>query len=241
MLIKRLTPAHTYLQYTDHDSIMVTGAKEVKQRTVDNTKTRAAMQATYDVADEFDRIFANRSDVAVMHDFRMNTPDGNVHIDHLFITHNFHVFIVESRTLGSTLSIDDDKKFTMTDHEGTTCVIPSPIRQLRLNRAVFKRVLRKLDVPKRFGRELVPTFHNYLLVDPKTVLLNRSEIGFEYFVSPAQLISLIDQDAKRSSILGFLRQMPTTQLRRTSREIAKMHAPKKVRFSSKFRHINIPT
>lgn len=239
MLIKRLEPAHTYLQFTDHDSIMMGATKEMR-RTVHNDKTRAAMQATYDVVDDFDRIFERRSDVALMHDLRFDSPDGNMHIDHLFITHNFHVFIVESRTTGATLSIGDDKKFISTDHTGNACAIPSPIRQLRRNRAMFKRVLRKLDLPKRFGRELTPTFHYYLLINPGTILLNRSEIDFDYFVTPAQLISLINEQAKRSSLLSFFEKMPTTQLRRTSRQIAKMHAPKKVRFSSKFRHIPIP-
>ncbi len=239
MLIKRLTPAHTYLQYLDHDSIM-RGDEKGLMHPVDNDKTRAAMQATYDVADNFDRIFENRSDVAVLHDLRFHGADGNLHIDHLFITHNFHVFIVESRTSGVTLSVDNAKKFTATDHAGNTCAIPSPIRQLKRNREIFKRVLRKLELPKRFGRELEPSFHHYLLISPDTILFNRSGIDFDFFITAPQLVALINIHAQQRSFLSFFQKMPATQLRRTARQIAKIHAPKKVRFSSKFRHVDRP-
>ncbi|MFC3107724.1 nuclease-related domain-containing protein [Undibacterium arcticum] len=234
MLIKRLTPTHTYLQYGDDHAHDAAGKA---LRMANNDRTRIAMQATCNVAAELDSVFASRPDVAVLHDVRIRTEDGKLHIDHLFITHNFHVFIVESRTAGQTLGISDQKQFTLTDPLGSAYAIPSPLRQLMRNRALLKRLLRQLDLPKRFGRTLQPSFHHYLLIDPQAEVQNQSDIDFRLFVSPSQLIALIDQQAGSRSLFGFLQRMPSQQLRQTSRRIAQIHAPKGVRFSSKFRHV----
>ncbi|MES2935217.1 MAG: nuclease-related domain-containing protein [Pseudomonadota bacterium] len=236
MLIKRLTPAHTYLHYDDP---LRANTQLRARRIVDNDKTRAAMQATSDVAGDLDNAFENRPDIAVLHDFRYNSVKGDMHVDHLVITHNFHVFLIESRTTGSTLAKTDDKKFTTTDEHGTEYSIPSPIRQLRQNRAMLKRVLREVPVPTRFGRALNATVHNYVVIDPFTTVVNRSKMEFNDFVSPNQLISIIDQCAKKNTFLGFFTHMQSEQLRRTARHIAKMHAPRRVRFSHKFRHVMV--
>jgi hypothetical protein len=105
------------------------------------------------------------------------------------------------------------------------------------NRTLLKRLLRQVDLPRRFGRTLQPTFHHYLLIDPHAELQNQSDIDFQLFVSPSQLVELIDRQAGSRSLFGFLQRMPSQQLRHTSRQIAQIHAPKSVRFSSKFRHV----
>ena len=229
MLIKRLTPTHSLLQYGDADADT--------RGSTDDQLTRAAIAATCDVAAELDRAFANRPDIALLHDVRIKTDDGKLHIDHLCITHDFHVFIVESRTAGQTLTISDQKKFTLTDPLGAAYAMPSPLRQLMRNRALLKRLLRRFDLPKRFGRRLQPQFHHYLLIGPQAELQNQSDIDSQLFVSPSQLIELIERQAASRSLFGFLQRMPSQQLRHTSRQIAQIHAPKSVRFSSKFRHV----
>ena len=102
------------------------------------------MEATYVTADDFDLLYAEREDVAVLHDLRISVPGGQLHIDHLFITDTFHVFIVESRTAEVKLVLGADRHFTSTD-EGDICVIPSPIQQLKKNKYVLKRVLQEFS------------------------------------------------------------------------------------------------
>jgi hypothetical protein len=210
-------------------------------RVLDKRKTEDAMQATYVTADDFNCLFESRTDVAVLHDLRIALPRGQLHIDHLFITDNFHVFIVESRTAAHKITVSANKHFTSTDADAEACAIPSPIQQLKRNKSILKRVFQRLDLPTRFGRVLTPTFHNYVLIDSKAVLSNRLGSGYEYFLSPEQLSALIDQHAQKKTLLSFFGKMPSAELRRIASKVARMHTPKKVRFSNKFRHIVLPS
>ncbi|MDO8177453.1 MAG: nuclease-related domain-containing protein [Undibacterium sp.] len=239
MLIKRLVPVHTRLDYADSRLKLIVDAKNTV-RVLDKQKTQDAIHATYVTAEDFNMLFEHRQDVAVLHDLRISMPDGQMHIDHLFITDTFQVFIVESRTAESKLVLGANRHFTSTDEEAETCVIPSPIQQLKKNRFVMKRVLQQIDLPTRFGRKLMPQFHNFVLIDANAEFSNRLGSDDEYFLSPEQLMSLIDQQSQKKSLLSFMNKMSETELRRIARRIASMHMPKKIRFSNKFRHVLLP-
>lgn len=240
MLIKRLVPVQTKLDYAASRLKLIVDAKNI-YRMLDKQKTQDAMHATYVTADDFNLLYEDRQDVAVLHDLRISVPGGQLHIDHLFITDTFHVFIIESRTAECKLVLGENRHFTSTDDEAETCAIPSPIQQLKKNRFVLKRVLQQIDLPTRFGRKLIPQFHNFVLIDSRAEFSNRLGRDDEYFLSPEQLISLIDQQGQKKSLLSFINKMPESELRRIARRIAHMHMPKKIRFSNKFRHILLPS
>ena len=237
MLIKRLTPTLTQLHYRDEDTLSAAGAA---RQLANNNRTRVAMQATCNVAAELDSVFVSRPDVALLHDVRIATADGKLHIDHLLITHDFHLFIVESRTAGQMLTICEQKTFTLTDPLGGAYAMRSPLRQLMRNRELLERLLRQVELPTRFGRALQPTLHHYLLIGPCAELRNQSDLDLQLFVRPSQLVALINRQADSRPLLSFLQQMSGQQLRHTARQIAQIHAPKSVRFSSKFRHVAAP-
>jgi hypothetical protein len=176
----------------------------------------------------------------VLHDLRISVPGGQLHIDHLFITDTFHVFIVESRTAELKLILGADRHFTSTDDEAEICAIPSPIQQLKKNKFVLKRVLQEIEWPTRFGRKLMPHFHNFVLIDSNADFSSCLGNGYEYFLSPQQLMMLIDKEMQRKSLTSFMSKMPELELRRIARRLAHMHMPKKIRFSNKFRHILVP-
>ena len=237
LLIKRLNPVQTRLDYAEPK---LNAGPGFRHRVLDKRKTQDAMEATYVAADDFNAIFEHRQDVAVLHDLRFTLAGEKLHIDHLFITDNFHVFIVESRTAATNITLNSDRHFTSTDEQAEQCAIPSPIQQLKKNKAILKRAFRHFDLPTRLGRTLMPTFHTYVLIDAKASLSNRLGSGYEYFLSPEQLISLIDQQAQKKSLLRFFGKMAGSELRRVSRQLAKLHLPSQIRFSNKFRHIVIP-
>ena len=240
LLIKRLIPLQTHLDYAD-SRLKSSADAHNKNRVLDKRKTQDAIQATYVTADDFNSIFEHRQDVAVLHDLRFSVPEGKLHIDHLFITDNFHVFIVESRTAATKITLNSDRHFTSTDDQAEACAIPSPIHQLKLNKAILKRVLRGMDLPTRLGRTLTPIFHNFVLIDSQAILSNKLGTGYEYFLSPEQLITLIDRQAQKKSFLHFFDKMSTGALRGIARQIAQLHVSKEIRFSNKFRHIVIPS
>ena len=239
MLVKRLIPVQTKLDYAASRLKLVLDAHQT-YRVLNRQKTQDAMDATYVTADDFDLLYAQREDVAVLHDLRISVPGGQLHIDHLFITDTFHVFIVESRTAEVKLVLGADRHFTSTDEEEEICVIPSPIQQLKKNKYVLKRVLQEIEWPTRFGRRLVPQFHNFVLIDSKADFSSSLGNGYEYFLSPQQLMMLIDKEGQKKSLSNFLCKMPKTELRRVAYRLAHMHMPKKIRFSNKFRHILLP-
>jgi hypothetical protein len=240
LLIKRLTPVQTHLDYAE-SRVKLIKDKTNRHLLLDKRKTQGAMDAVYAVADDFNAVFEDRQDIAVLHDVRISIPAGDMHIDHLFITDTFHIYIVESRTAAKKITLGSDKHFTSTDEHAEACAIPSPISQLKRNRSILKRVLRELDLPTRFGRHLSPVFHNYVLFDSQAVLSNRLGKGYEYFLSPEQLIGLINQQTQKKSMLSFFDTMANGTLRSIARQIAKLHTTKQVRFSNKFRHIVLPS
>lgn len=197
------------------------------------------MHATWATADHFNGLFRDRKDLAILHDLRICLPEGRLHIDHLFITDNFHIFVIESRTAATTLGLSRERRFTSIDAQAQACVIPSPIWQLKQNRAILKRVLRGIDFPKSLGHQLTPTFHKFVLIDAQAELSNKSGADYEYFLSPEQLIVLINQQQRKKSLLSFVGRMSSDELRRIGRQISKMHTPGKIRFSNKFQHILI--
>lgn len=240
MIVKRLVPVHTQLDYADSRLKLMQDSSE-RYRLLDKKKTQDAMHATHLIADDFNALLGERQDVALLHDLRIAVPGGLLHIDHLFITDNFHVYIVESRTAASKITLYSKHQFTSTDEHAQACAIPSPIEQLKKNSSILKRLLRQLDLPTRFGRELQPTFHKFVLIDAQAELSNKLGLGYEYFLSPPQLMSLIYQQVRKKSLMSLIGRMPADELRRISRQIAKMHAPKKIRFSNKFRHVVLPS
>lgn len=240
MLIKRLQQVPTHLDYAESRLKLVSNSDQ-RHLFLDKKKTQSAIDATYMTADDFNVIFEDRQDVAVLHDLRFSMDEGHLHIDHLFITDNFHIFIVESRTAERKITLGTDRHFTSTDESSESCAIPSPIQQLKRNKSTLKRMFRHLDFPTRFGRELQPVFHNYVVIDSQAVLSNRLGKGYEYFLSPEQLISLINVQTQKKSFLSFFDTMSSHTLREVSRQIAKKHMPKQIRFSNKFRHIVIPS
>ncbi len=240
MLIKRLVPVQTKLDYAASRLKLVLDTNNT-YRVLDKQKTQDAMQATYLAADDFDLLYAHRQEVAVLHDLRISVPDGQLHIDHLFITDTFHVFIVESRTAELKLVLGANRHFTSTDEEAEICSIPSPIQQLKKNKFVLKRVLQEIDWPTRFGRQLMPQFHNFVLIDSKADFSSFLGNGYEYFLSPQQLMMLIDKEVQKKSLISFMNKMSESELRRIARRLAHLHMPKKIRFSNKFRHILLPS
>lgn len=238
MIVKRLVPVHTQLDYADSRLKLMLDSNN-QYRLLDKKKTQDAMQATHGLADDFNALLGDCQDIAVLHDLRIAVPGGHLHIDHLFITDNFHVFIAESRTTASKITLCSKLQFTSTDEHAQACAIPSPIEQLKKNGSILKRLFCQLALPRRFGRQLQPTFHKFVLIDAQAELSNKLGLGYEYFLSPPQLMALIHQQVRKKSLMSFIERMPADELRRIARQIAKMHMPKKIRFSNKFRHVVI--
>lgn len=236
MLIKRLNPTETHLDFADmHVPLMSNSKKEY--RLLDQKKTQAAMQATYGTSDDLNNIFEHRQDVALLHDLRFSGSGGQLHIDHLFITDNFHVFIVESRTAAKKLIFEQDNQVITTDKRDESCMIPSPLRQLKHNRSILKRAFPRIAPPTRFGRQLTPTFHQYILVDDGAIVTNRKDGDTNLFITRDELVALIDAQTRRKSLLSFFGRMPTKRLRHIARQIANMHLPREIRFANKFQHV----
>lgn len=211
-----------------------------EQRLLDKQRTHEAMKATFIAADEFNLLFETRDDVAVLHDLRIGIEGASAHIDHLFITNNMQIFIVESRLAIKQLELQQDHRCLSNAGSSDTCEIPSPIEQLKRNRQMLKKVFRKIGLPTRFGQTLVPTLHCFVALDPYSLMSNKLGRSHEYFVSPEQLVALINEHTKGQNILNFFTRLPAEDLKNIASKIARFHSTKDVRFSNKFRHILVP-
>lgn len=239
MLIKRPIPVQTFLDYADSRLKMFLNQKN-EQRLLDKQKTHEAMNATFIAADEFNLLFEARDDVAVLHDLRISIEGASAHIDHLFITNSLQVFIVESRLAIKQLELQQDHRCISNAGPRDVCEIPSPIEQLKRNRQVIKKVFRKIGLPTRFGQTLVPTLHCFVALDPYSLMSNKLGRSHEYFVSPEQLVALINARTERKKLVSFFTRLPADDLKSLASKIARLHSTKEVRFSNKFRHILVP-
>ena len=122
-------------------------------------------QAAY----EIDFYFAPSKNIFVIHDLRLEVNGRVAQIDHVLMNRGFEVYVLETKTFNSGLSINERGEFS-TFYDGKEVGIPSPIEQNARHISVLKEAFKTIGLPKRLGITMQPSFHSVVLVSPKAII-----------------------------------------------------------------------
>ncbi|WP_426116478.1 nuclease-related domain-containing protein [Massilia sp. PWRC2] len=123
---------------------------------------------------EIDFYAARSKNLFVIHDLRLEIGGRVAQIDHLLMNRAFEVFVLETKTFSTGLSINERGEFS-TSYEGKEVGILSPVEQNARHISVLKDAFKEIGLPKRLGITLYPTYSSVILVSPKAII-NRPKI-----------------------------------------------------------------
>jgi hypothetical protein len=123
---------------------------------------------------EIDFYAAPSKNLCVIHDLRLEIGGRVAQIDHVLMNRPLEVFVIETKTFSSGLSINDRGEFS-TFYDGKEVGIPSPVEQNARHISVLKEAFKEVGLPKRLGITLQPSFNSVVLVSPKAII-NRPKV-----------------------------------------------------------------
>jgi hypothetical protein len=131
-------------------------------------KLRRGMEGERDAAHYLNNHYAQSKTSALVHDLRIEVDGEVAQIDHLIMTRGFHFYMLETKTFGGNVVINDHGEFSVEYPGERIYGIESPIEQSRRQSNVLAKLLEKLEITGRLGNK--PFFHHLVLVHPKAII-----------------------------------------------------------------------
>ena len=186
---------------------------------------------------EIDFYAAPSKNLFVIHDLRLEIGGRVAQIDHLLMNRAFEVFVLETKTFSTGLSINDRGEFS-TFYEGKEMGIPSPVEQNARHISVLKDAFKEIGLPKRLGITLQPSFNSVVLVSPKAII-NRPKLAS----SDASIIKL-DQffswyhkkmdGLTLKDTVGILKICSSDTIKNLGEKLLSLHKPNRVDYIKRF-------
>jgi hypothetical protein len=105
---------------------------------------------------------------AIIHDLRLEQNGFVAQIDHLLINRFLETYVLESKNFHYGIKITEEGEFLVRTNNGYKA-IESPLEQNRRHIQVLGEVIKASGItPTRLGIPIPLTFHNYVLVAPKS-------------------------------------------------------------------------
>jgi hypothetical protein len=209
--------------------------KQLIERAVRNLSVGIATERQ--AAFEIDFYAAPSKNLFVIHDLRLEIGGRVAQIDHLLMNRAFEVFVLETKTFSTGLSINDRGEFS-TFYEGKEVGIPSPIEQNARHISVLKDAFKEIGLPKRLGITLQPSFNSVVLVSPKAII-NRPKLAS----SDASIIKL-DQffswyhkkmdGLTLKDTVGILKICSSDTIKNLGEKLLSLHKPNRVDYIKRF-------
>lgn len=186
---------------------------------------------------EIDFYAAPSKNLFVIHDLRLEIGGRVAQIDHLLMNRAFEVFVLETKTFSTGLSINDRGEFS-TFYEGKEVGIPSPIEQNARHISVLKDAFEEIGLPKRLGITLQPAFNSVVLVSPKAIInrpkladLDASVIKLDQFFSwyHKKMDALTLKDT-----VGLFKICSSETIKNLGEKLLSLHKPSRVDYIKKF-------
>lgn len=186
---------------------------------------------------EIDFYAARSKNLFVIHDLRLEIGGRVAQIDHVLMNRAFEVFVLETKTFSTGLSINERGEFS-TFYDGKEVGIPSPIEQNSRHISVLKDAFNEIGLPKRLGLTLQPTFNSVVLVSPKAIInrpktenLDASIIKLDQFFSwyHEKIDSLTMKDA-----ISIFKVCSGETIQKIGEQLLTLHKPTRVDYIKKF-------
>lgn len=191
-------------------------------------------QAAY----EIDFYFGPSKNVTVLHDLRLEINGRVAQIDHLLMNRAFEVFVLETKTFSTGLSINAQGEFS-TSYDGREVGIPSPIEQNNRHIAVLRDAFKQIGLPTRLGITIQPSFHPVVLVSSKAVI-NRpksSKIDLDSIIKSDQFFSWYNEklnETKVSDVMGILKICSSDTIKDLGEKLVELHQPGRIDYIKKY-------
>lgn len=238
MLIKSAddkTSQITTLQALLADERVPVEKKQLIERELRNLST--GIETERQAAFEIDFYAASSKNMFVMHDLRLDINGRVAQIDHVLMNRALEVFVLETKTFSTGLSINERGEFS-TFYDGKEVGIPSPVEQNARHISVLKDAFKEIGLPKRLGVTLQPSFHSVVLVSPKSVIsrpkvatLDASIIKLDQFFSwyEGKMNAMTLKDT-----FGILKVCSSETIQSLGERLLPLHKPARVDYIKTF-------
>lgn len=198
---------------------------------------RAGLAGEKETAYEIDFYLGRSANWAVIHDLRLELPDGRVaQIDHLLINRLLEAWVLESKRFGEGIAINEHGECSAF-FGGRPYGIPSPFEQNRKHCAVLDALLKSSQspVPKRLGFSLTPVLRSLVVVSKGARITRpkRSLADLDSIVKADQLQSYLEKDNK-PDLLWAARLIGSDTLESFARQLVGFHRPATFDWAAKF-------
>ncbi|WFE68282.1 nuclease-related domain-containing protein [Thiomicrospira sp. R3] len=205
---------------------LTTEQEDIKRRVlVDLKRVRGGDRGKYNASTFIESLFADRKDVIILHDLRLNNGDVESQIDHLVIATDGHVNLFETKNFSNGLKVNTEGQFAYWNRfKRTFYGINSPVENAEKNKHILKVLLEPV-----FGK--VPDFSHYILVDYRAKLV-KPEKGFDMIVRSDTIKDLLgtqDSSSKGGIInavkrlFGLNNSLSTSQLKAKLASLLEQH------------------
>lgn len=191
-------------------------------------------QAAYDI----NFYFGQSKNVIVLHDLRLQVNGRVAQIDHLLMNRAFDVFVLETKTYSTGLSINENGEFS-TSYDGRDVGISSPIEQNNRHIAVLQDAFKQVGLPKRLGIAIQPFFHSVTLVSSKGTISRpkKSKVDLNGIVKSDQFFSWYKEklnETKISDVVGILKICSSDTIKELGEKLVALHQPSRIDYVKKF-------
>ena len=131
-------------------------------------RLRPGLDGERDAAHYLDLSISYGENHAVLHDLRLEADGLVAQIDHLIVNRFLMFFLLETKSYGGNLQINEHGEFTVEYANERRYGIPSPLEQSRRHETVLRKVLEQLNITGRAGTDA--TFVHVVMVHPKAII-----------------------------------------------------------------------
>ncbi len=206
----------------------------------DRRKILGTLQSKRDATYHLDFYFTATPDWAVIHDLRLEMGDEAATFDHLLISRELDIYVIETKHYNSRVRINEDKEFFYYV-DNRPMRVASPAERNQKNIKFLSDYLTKNGLlPTRFGLAIKPNFHNIVLVSPtSSVQLPKRYIDLECEVVRSdifleQFSRKMPKSAAAHDFVTLARHISTENLSAMGDKLTRRHMPKRFDFSRRY-------
>jgi len=153
------------LQDLQHSPLLDARQRDWLQKELN--RLRKGIEGEKAAAHYLNNYLASGKNSVLMHDLRFEVDGEVAQIDHLLLTRAIGIILFETKNFSGNLRINEHGEFSV-NYGSREYGIPSPLEQSRRHVNVLKKLLVRLDIAPRLGKQM--EFHHIVLVDPKATI-----------------------------------------------------------------------
>ena len=188
-----------------------------------------------------DFYYSENNNYAVIHDLRLELAGKVAQIDHLIIGRFFDFFVLETKNYSYGIKITEDAEFLAYNNK-KYYAIPSPIEQNKRHIFLLGKIIKEKKImPTRLGLNIIPKFHNYVLVSTNSNVIRPSKrkLDTDSVIKADMLQKTIRKkfdNAGNIEIFSSIGKMVSSDtLMEVAKKITELHKPIKINYHQKFK------